>query len=132
MPEAEGALVSVQPGSGEVRALVGGFDFSHNQFNHATQGWRQPGVQLQALVIYAGALDHGVMPDTIVNDAPITVGDWSPSNSDGSLDGPITLKTAARSKNLVTIRLVAAAGRRAPCATGQCALASTVSATPTT
>ena len=105
-PEAEGALVAVQPTSGEVRALVGGFDFGHNQFNHATQGWRQPGSSFKPF-IYAGALDHGVMPDTIVNDAPITMGDWSPSNSDGSLDGPITLKEAlARSKNLVTIRLV--------------------------
>ncbi len=105
-PEAEGALVALHPASGEVRALVGGFDFTHNQFNHATQGWRQPGSSFKPF-IYAAALEHGVTPDTVVNDAPIHIGNWSPSNSDGSLDGPITVQQAlARSKNLVTIRLV--------------------------
>ncbi|MGE5451743.1 MAG: penicillin-binding protein 1A [Acidobacteriota bacterium] len=106
-PEAEGALVAMDPRSGEVRALVGGFDFRHNQFNHVTQGWRQPGSSYKPF-LYAGAMEHGVMPETFINDAPLTdVGDWSPQNSDGSADGPITLRQAlARSKNLVTIRLV--------------------------
>jgi penicillin-binding protein 1A len=106
-PEAEGAMVALSPATGEVRALVGGFDFVQNQFNHATQGWRQPGSSIKPF-IYAAALDHGVMPETLVNDMPLAnIGNWSPSNSDGSADGPITVREAlARSKNLVTIRLV--------------------------
>ena len=106
-PQAEGAMVALNPATGEVRALVGGFDFVQNQFNHVTQGWRQPGSSFKPF-IYAAALDHGVMPETLVNDMPIAdVGSWSPGNSDGSTDGPITVLDAlARSKNLVTIRLV--------------------------
>ena len=106
-PQAEGAMVALNPATGEVRALVGGFDFAENQFNHVTQGWRQPGSSFKPF-IYAAALDHGVLPETLVNDMPLTnVGSWSPSNSDGSTDGPITVREAlARSKNLVTIRLV--------------------------
>lgn len=106
-PEAEGALVALNPANGEVRALVGGFDFHRNQFNHVTQGWRQPGSSFKPF-IYAAAIDHGVMPETLINDMPLTnVGDWTPSNSDDSTDGPITLLEALkRSKNLVTIRLV--------------------------
>jgi penicillin-binding protein 1A len=106
-PEAQGAMVALDPANGEVRAMVGGFDFARNQFNHVTQGWRQPGSSFKPF-IYAAALDNGVMPNTLINDMPLSdVGDWSPSNSDGSTDGPITLKEALRrSKNLVTIRLV--------------------------
>ncbi len=106
-PQAEGAMVALNPATGEVRALVGGFDFAQNQFNHATQGWRQPGSSIKPF-IYAAALDNGVMPETLVNDMPLTnVGSWAPGNSDGSTDGPITVREAlARSKNLVTIRLV--------------------------
>lgn len=106
-PEAEGALVALDPALGEVRALVGGFDFRRNQFNHATQGWRQPGSSYKPF-IYAAAIDHGVMPETLVNDMPLdNVGNWNPGNSDDSTDGPITLREALmRSKNLVTIRLV--------------------------
>jgi penicillin-binding protein 1A len=106
-PQAEGAMVALSPATGEVRALVGGFDFAQNQFNHATQGWRQPGSSFKPF-IYAAALEHGVMPETLVNDMPLThVGNWNPSNSDGSTDGPISVREAlTRSKNLVTIRLV--------------------------
>lgn len=106
-PQAQGAMVALDPATGAVRALVGGFDFAHNQFNHVTQGWRQPGSSYKPF-IYAGALDHGVMPETLVNDMPLAnVGDWNPGNSDGSTDGPITVREAlTRSKNLVTIRLV--------------------------
>lgn len=106
-PEAQGALVALDPANGEIRAMVGGFDFGRNQFNHTTQGWRQPGSSYKPF-IYAAALDHGVMPETLVNDMPLSnVGDWSPGNADGSTDGPITLlEGLKRSKNLVTIRLV--------------------------
>ena len=106
-PEAEGALVAMDPHDGQVRALVGGFDFQRNQFNHVTQGWRQPGSAYKPF-LYSAALENGVMPETLVNDAPLAnVGNWTPSNSDGSADGPIPLHTAlAKSKNLVSIRLV--------------------------
>lgn len=113
-PEAQGALVALNPHDGEVHALVGGFDFRNNQFNHVTQGWRQPGSSFKPF-LYAAAMENGVMPETIVNDAPLTdVGDWHPQNADGSADGPITLKEAlAKSKNLVSIRLVQLLGPQA-------------------
>lgn len=105
-PEAEGALVSVEPETGRVLALVGGFDFARNQFNHATQAWRQPGSSFKPY-LYSGAMEMGASPATLVDDAPITIGDWSPRNSDGQYDGPITLRQAlAKSKNMVTIRLL--------------------------
>ena len=106
-PQAEGAFVALDPTNGEVRALVGGFDFHRNQFNHVTQGWRQPGSSYKPF-IYSGAIESGVQPETLVNDMPLeNVGDWDPQNDDGSTDGPITVRTAlARSKNLVSIRLV--------------------------
>ena len=112
-PEAEGALVALDPRDGEVHALVGGFDFQRNQFNHVTQGWRQPGSSYKPF-LYAAALENGVMPETVVNDAPLTVGDWSPSNADGQFDGPMPLHTAlAKSKNMVSIRLVQLMGPQA-------------------
>jgi penicillin-binding protein 1A len=111
-PEVEAALVAMDPRSGQVRALVGGFDFGQNQFNHATQAWRQPGSSFKPF-LYSAALEHGVMPSTVINDAPLPPGaagdrpDWDPQNSDLRFDGPMTLREAlARSKNLVTIRLV--------------------------
>ena len=112
-PEAEGALVALDPRSGEVRALVGGFDFQRNQFNHVTQGWRQPGSTYKPF-LYAAALENGVMPETLVNDAPLTVGNWSPSNADGQFEGPMPLHAAlAKSKNMVSIRLVQLMGPQA-------------------
>ncbi len=105
-PEAEGALVSVEPDSGKILALVGGFDFNRNQFNHATQAWRQPGSSFKPF-IYSGAMEVGASPATLVDDAPISVGDWNPRNSDGNFDGPMTLRQAlAKSKNMVTIRVL--------------------------
>jgi penicillin-binding protein 1A len=106
-PETEGGMVALDPVTGEIRALVGGFDFHRNQFNHVTQGWRQPGSSYKPF-LYSGAIENGVQPDTLINDAPMeNVGDWYPENDDGSTDGPITLRSAlARSKNLVSIRLM--------------------------
>jgi penicillin-binding protein 1A len=113
-PEAEGALVALDPHNGEVRALVGGFDFKQNQFNHVTQGWRQPGSSYKPF-LYAAAMENGVMPETIVNDAPLNdVGDWHPQNADGVADGPISMKEGlVKSKNLVSIRLVQLMGPQA-------------------
>jgi penicillin-binding protein 1A len=111
-PDVEAALVAAEPATGRVRALVGGFDFARNQFNHASHAWRQPGSSIKPF-LYSAALEHGVMPATLVNDAPLVLpGDvessgWDPKNSDGTYDGPVTLRQAlAKSKNLVTIRLV--------------------------
>ncbi|NDY92957.1 penicillin-binding protein 1A [Ideonella livida] len=111
-PQAQGALVSLDSGTGRVRALVGGFDFTRQQFNHVTQAWRQPGSSFKPF-LYSAALEHGVMPQTLINDAPLVLpgaggpGDWNPQNSDGEFDGPISLRRAlAKSKNLVSIRLV--------------------------
>jgi len=112
-PEAEGALVALDPRNGQVRALVGGFDFKRNQFNHVTQGWRQPGSSFKPF-LYGAAMENGVMPETLVNDAPITIGDWSPENADGSADGLIPLHIGlAKSKNLVSIRLAQLVGPQA-------------------
>ena len=113
-PQAEGALVAMDPHDGRIRALVGGFDFQRNQFNHVTQGWRQPGSTYKPF-LYSAALENGVMPETLINDAPLSdVGNWTPSNADGSAEGPMPLHTAlAKSKNLVSIRLVQLMGPEA-------------------
>ena len=110
-PEADGAFVALDPDTGRVRALVGGFDFERQPFNHVTHAWRQPGSSFKPF-LYSAAIEHGVMPETLVNDAPLTLPDgdtpaWNPKNSDGHYDGAITLREAlARSKNMVSIRLL--------------------------
>ena len=117
LPEVEGALVAVDPRTGGIKALVGGFDFDKNKFNHVTQAWRQPGSSFKPF-IYSAALEKGFTPATVVNDAPlffsagVTGGQpWEPKNYDGKYDGPMTLRTAlARSKNVVSIRILQAVG----------------------
>ena len=117
LPQVEAALVALSPESGAIRALVGGFDFSRNQFNHVTQAWRQPGSSFKPF-IYSAALERGITPATIFEDAPIaldpaeTGGElWEPKNFDGAMDGSITMRTAlVKSKNLVSIRLLQSAG----------------------
>ncbi|MDE2368382.1 MAG: penicillin-binding protein 1A [Burkholderiales bacterium] len=117
LPEVEGALVAMDPRSGAIRALVGGFDFSKSKFNHVTQAWRQPGSSFKPF-IYSAALEKGFTPATIVNDAPLffdagATGSqpWEPKNYDGKFDGPMPLQTAlAKSKNMVSIRVLRATG----------------------
>ncbi len=117
LPEVEGALVAIDPANGDIRALVGGFDFDKTKFNHVLQAWRQPGSSFKPFV-YSAALEKGFTPQTIVNDAPLffdagTTGSqpWEPKNYDGKFDGPMPLKTAlAKSKNMVTIRVLQATG----------------------
>lgn len=111
-PEVQSALVALTPTTGRVRALVGGFDFSTQQFNHVTQGWRQPGSSFKPF-LYSAAIDQGVMPSTVVNDGPLDLPGvdggpgWNPQNDDGQFLGAIPLRTAlARSRNLVSVRLV--------------------------
>lgn len=117
VPEVEGALVALDPRSGEIRALVGGFDFAKNKFNHVTQAWRQPGSSFKPF-IYSAALEKGFGPGTMVNDAPLffdagSTGSqpWEPKNYDGKYEGPMSLRTAlAKSKNMVSIRVLRASG----------------------
>jgi penicillin-binding protein 1A len=110
IPKVQGSLVSLNPDTGAVRALVGGFDFNHSKFNRALQGWRQPGSTIKPLV-YTAALEKGYRPDSIVSDRPIQVGDWQPKNSDGRFLGDITLRRGLYlSRNLVSIRLLQAIG----------------------
>lgn len=116
-PEVEGAFVSMEPRTGAIRALVGGFDFGKSKFNHVTQAWRQPGSSFKPF-IYSAALERGFTPTTLVNDAPLffdagTTGSqpWEPKNYDGKFDGPMPLKTAlAKSKNMVSIRVLQSTG----------------------
>ncbi len=110
VPDVQGSLVSLNPDSGALEALVGGFDFNHSKFNRALQGWRQPGSTIKPLV-YTAALEKGYSPDSIVSDRPIQVGEWQPKNSDGRFLGDITLRRGLYlSRNLVSIRLLQAVG----------------------
>ena len=109
IPEVQGAFVAMDPYSGRVLALQGGFSRAYSTFNRATQAIRQPGSSFKPFV-YAAALDAGYTPETIVNDAPIRIPDgrkaWTPKNSSGKYNGPISLRRAlAKSLNLVTVRL---------------------------
>jgi penicillin-binding protein 1A len=110
-PQAEAAFVALDPASGRVRALVGAFDFNRQPFNHVTQAWRQPGSAIKPL-LYSAALEQGVMPSTVVDDAPYTAANgWSPANSDGQFLGPLALRDAlAKSRNLVSVRVLQATG----------------------
>jgi penicillin-binding protein 1A len=110
-PQAEAAFVALDPASGRVRALVGAFDFNRQPFNHVTQGWRQPGSAIKPL-LYSAALERGVMPATVIDDAPFTAANgWSPANSDGQFLGPLTLRDAlAKSRNAVSVRVLQATG----------------------
>jgi len=117
LPEVEGAFVALDPQTGAVRALVGGFDYAKAKFNHVTQAWRQPGSSFKPF-IYSAALEKGFTPATVINDAPLffdaeATGSqpWEPKNYDGKYEGPMTLRTAlAKSKNMVSIRILQAIG----------------------
>jgi penicillin-binding protein 1A len=106
-PEAQAALVALDTHTGRVRALVGGFDFTRQPFNHVTQGWRQPGSSFKPF-LYSAALEQRVMPASVIDDLPYTAANgWSPGNSDGQFMGPMTLRDAlAKSRNLVSVRLL--------------------------
>jgi penicillin-binding protein 1A len=117
MPEVESALISLNPQTGAILAMSGGFDFRRGQFNHAMQAQRQPGSSFKPF-IYAAALEKGIMPRTLVNDAYLSIGGaetgskpWEPKNYDGKTEGLMTVRAAlARSKNLATVRIIRAIG----------------------
>ena len=112
VPQAEAALVALDPNDGAIRTLVGGFDFQRNKFNHVTQGRRQPGSSLKPF-IYTAALENGYTAASIFNDAPVVFEDkqlediWRPANAGGRFLGPIRLRRALyESRNLVSVRLL--------------------------
>jgi penicillin-binding protein 1A len=98
LPQVESAFVSANPRNGEIYSLIGGFDFNHNQFNHVTQAWRQPGSGFKPF-IYSAALEKGFTPASMINDAPLVfdasqTGDqpWQPKNFDDKFDGPMRMR----------------------------------------
>ena len=114
LPEVSAAFVALNAKDGSYRAMVGGFDFALNQFDHVTQAWRQPGSGIKPF-IYSAALEKGYSPSTLIDDAPLAINvsagsaAWTPQNDDGRYDGPVTLRTALKkSKNMVSIRLLQA------------------------
>ena len=119
LPEVEGAFVAIDPHDGAIKALVGGFDFEKNKFNHVTQAWRQPGSSFKPF-IYSAALERGVTPSTVINDGPlffnagVTGGQpWEPKNYDGKFEGPMTMRRGlAKSKNMVSIRILQTVGAK--------------------
>ncbi|BEP45737.1 penicillin-binding protein 1A [Variovorax sp. V15] len=117
LPEVEGAFIGMDPRSGAIKALVGGFDYGKNKFNHVTQAWRQPGSSFKPF-IYSAALEKGFTPATVVNDAPLYFDAsanggqaWEPKNFEGTYEGPMPLRNALmKSKNLVTLRVLQSIG----------------------
>ncbi|MFC0251754.1 penicillin-binding protein 1A [Massilia consociata] len=114
LPEVAAAFVAIDAGTGAYHALVGGFDFNLQKFNHVTQAWRQPGSVIKPFV-YSAAIELGYAPSTLILDAPLDLpgenagATWSPQNDDGAYDGAITLRRAlTRSKNVATVRLLRA------------------------
>jgi penicillin-binding protein 1A len=116
IPKAQGAMVAIAPKNGAILSLVGGFSFTHNKFNRATQAIRQPGSNLKPF-IYAAALEAGYTAATTINDAPIVLqgasleANWRPENSSLKFYGPTRLRVGLyKSRNLVSIRLLRAIG----------------------
>jgi penicillin-binding protein 1A len=113
MPEVESAFVAADTSDGAIKALVGGFDYNRNKFNHVTQAWRQPGSSFKPF-IYSASLERGLSPATVINDAPIsfdagqTGGQaWEPKNYDAKYEGPMTMRRGlTKSKNMVSIRIL--------------------------
>jgi penicillin-binding protein 1A len=113
MPEIESAFVAASTTDGAIHALVGGFDYNRNKFNHVTQAWRQPGSSFKPF-IYSASLERGLSPATVINDAPIsfdagqTGGQaWEPKNYDNKYEGPMTMrKGLTKSKNMISIRIL--------------------------
>jgi penicillin-binding protein 1A len=119
LPEVEGAFIALDPRNGAIRALVGGFDYDNNKFNHVTQAWRQPGSSFKPF-IYSAALEKGFSGATVINDAPLffdagVTGSqaWEPKNYDGNFDGPMSMRRGlAKSKNMISIRILQSVGAK--------------------
>lgn len=116
LPEAQGALVAMDPRDGAISALSGGYDYYLSKYNRAAQARRQPGSSFKPF-IYSAALEHGFTAASIINDAPVVFedatleGTWRPENYSGRFFGPTRLREAlVRSRNMVSIRLLQAVG----------------------
>jgi penicillin-binding protein 1A len=115
VPLVAAAFVSLDSVTGAYHAMVGGFDYNLQKFNHVTQAWRQPGSSMKPF-IYSAALERGFSPLTLLNDVPLSLTGaetgneaWSPRNDDGKYDGPITMRRAlSESKNVVSVRILRA------------------------
>ena len=115
LPEVAAAFVSIDADDGAYKALIGGFDFNLNKFDHVSQAWRQPGSSFKPFV-YSAALEKGFSPATLINDVPLVVTTaesggplWEPQNDNGKFDGPITMRYAfAESKNVASVRILRA------------------------
>ena len=116
IPEVNGAIMVMNPNTGQVLASVGGYDFSTSQFDRVTQALRQPG-SLSKTFVYLAALENGVKPNQIFNDGPIEISQgpgmpsWRPKNYEGKFLGEITMRTGfEKSRNLITVRVATAVG----------------------
>lgn len=113
LPGVEAALVAMDPRNGAIEALIGGFDFAANKFNHVTQAWRQPGSSFKPF-IYSAALEKHFTPATIIDDSPLYFGPevtggrpWQPKNYEGGFQGPMSMQQAlAKSRNIISIRIL--------------------------
>jgi membrane carboxypeptidase/penicillin-binding protein len=117
LPTVQSAFISMIPQDGAIRAMVGGFDFYHGNFNRVTQAWRQPGSAFKPF-IYAASLERGLTPATVISDQPFELTAeqtgskaWAPKNYGGQYDDKLTMREAiARSKNMVSIRILQSIG----------------------
>ena len=116
VPDVEGAFLALDPGTGAIRALVGGYDFDRNKFNRVVQAQRQPGSGFKPFV-YSAALEAGFSTASVIDDAPLEIWEpgmpqvWRPENYDGAFKGPMRMREAlVHSRNLVSIRLLKAVG----------------------
>lgn len=110
IPAVEGALVAINPNDGAIKSLIGGFDFTRNNFNHVTQAKRQPGSSFKPF-IYSAALENGFAANTIINDTPVCYPDngnqWCPRNDEDDFLGPISLRQALTlSRNVATVKIL--------------------------
>ena len=113
MPQIESAFIAVNTSDGAIRALVGGFDFNRNKFNHVTQAWRQPGSSFKPF-IYSASLERGFSPSTMISDSQISFSAgqtggqaWEPKNYDSKYDGPMTMRRGlTKSKNMISVRIL--------------------------
>ncbi|OIQ82986.1 penicillin-binding protein 1A [mine drainage metagenome] len=118
LPQVEAGMIAVDPKTGAVRALVGGFDFNRNKFNHVTQAWRQPGSSFKPF-IYSASLEKGYTAASVIEDEPLVISAeetgsgqaWEPHNFEGKFEGPMRMRTAlTKSKNMVSIRILQGIG----------------------
>src|SRR5206468_3180086 len=109
-PKVQGALVAIEPKTGEIKAMVGGYDFDESKFNRATQAMRQTGSAFKPFV-YAAAVDNGLRLDDTIVDAPVSFGPYSPGNYDGKYEGTIGIRHAfAESRNVPAVKILAKFG----------------------